>query len=246
MSVTDSTSQLPAPIHTLSWPGQALPSFPFPGFIVPWYRSDTLWQHQRNSSSKASQDANPWFPCFEKASFQFSHEFLLLGDTVSHCALADHPDVHDNTAVLSQSRCALLRGEQVIPDGDGEHHTSRTFQQQIAKEVQEKEKAINNFLCQFIWSELIINGNAGKSFPSKPFLMKNEVIESAHKKEGRCIWSLWSFYLSRKMQKIITALACFPSLYSTKKVSDVFLNIPNVNIFNQHSMKTIFTRDLIL
>lgn len=163
MSVTDSTSQLPAPIHTLSWPGQALPSFPFPGFIVPWYRSDTLWQHQRNSSSKASQDANPWFPCFEKASFQFSHEFLLLGDTASHCALAGHPDVHDNTAVLSQSRCALLRGEQVIPDGDGEHHMSRTFQQQIAKEVQEKEKAINNFLCQFIWSELIINGNAGKT-----------------------------------------------------------------------------------
>lgn len=34
MSVTDSTSQLPASIHTPSWVGQALPSFPFPGFIV--------------------------------------------------------------------------------------------------------------------------------------------------------------------------------------------------------------------
>lgn len=90
---------------------------------------------------------------FEKAGFQFSCGLSLLGNTVPHYALVDHPDVHDNTAVLSQSRYALLRGDQVIPDQYGECHTSvcrwcysRTFQQQIAKDVQEKQKAIEQLL----------------------------------------------------------------------------------------------------
>lgn len=124
MSVTDSTSQLPASIHTPSWLGQALPSFPFPGFIV----SDTGLTLCGSTKEIILQSTPRWksvtfLKFFEKAGFQFSCGSPLLGNTVPHYALVDHPDIHDNTAVLSQSRYALLRGDQVIPDQDGECHT---------------------------------------------------------------------------------------------------------------------------
>lgn len=109
----------PHPI--MAWPGSSL--LPFPWLHCLWYRTDTLWLHQRRSFGvlQSKPRCKSVTSIFWKASFQFSHGWLLLGNLVSHYA---HPDVHDNMAVLSQSRYALLRGDQMIPDQGGECHTS--------------------------------------------------------------------------------------------------------------------------
>lgn len=116
---------IPAPCFhphpAMAGPSSSLP--PFPWLHCLWYRTDTLWQHRRIHLLKQAKMQIHDFQFLKKLVSSFPMGKLEHGSLVPQCVTMHwwtiHLDVHESMALLPQSRCALLRGDQVILDRDG-------------------------------------------------------------------------------------------------------------------------------